>query len=71
MSETLKQLLLDPQRRPNVVNDCQQLIEDQVAAAAGIPGVAIKGGYKVVKAIKPGIIHDAVDGLLDQFVAKL
>ncbi|MEM6731939.1 MAG: hypothetical protein AAF658_10310 [Myxococcota bacterium] len=67
----LKDILAEPSRRPAVIDDCVRLIDDEVKAKSGLSGVAVKGAYSVVKAIKPGIIREAVDRLLDPFVAKL
>lgn len=67
----LRDILLEPARRPVVVNDCVQLVESEVASKGGLTGIAIKGAYAVVKAIKPGMIQDAVDHLVDDFVVRL
>ncbi|MDV6010930.1 DUF6918 family protein [Haloechinothrix sp. LS1_15] len=71
MAATLKEILLDESNRPTVVADMQQLIDDEVDSKSGMSGTAIKGGYGVVKKIKPGIIGEAVDSLLDDFTASL
>lgn len=57
--------------RKIVINDTTRLIDDEVRAKSGISGMAIKGGYKVVKKVRPGIIEDAVDHLLDEFTEAL
>lgn len=71
MAETLQELLLDPSRRPQVVIDCQQLLDSEVDGKSGFSSIAVKGAYGMVKAVRPGIIHDTVDDLLDSLVAKL
>lgn len=71
VAETLQDLLLRADKRPQVVTDCEKLIDEEVAGKSGVSGMAIKGGYSMVKKIKPGIIHDAVDSLLDDFAARL
>jgi hypothetical protein len=71
VAETLQEILLTPDRRPQVVTDCQQLLDSEVEDKGGVSGLAVKGSYGMVKKVKPGIIHDAVDGLLDDFVARL
>jgi len=73
MSEnTLTQKILgDAARRPRILDDCVRLIDDEVASKGGLSGLAIKGGYKIVCAIKPGIIREAMDHLLDDFVGRL
>ncbi|PXY31725.1 DUF6918 family protein [Prauserella muralis] len=71
MADTLKESLLDSSRRPTVVTDLQNLIDEEVAGKGGVSGTVIKTGYGAVKKIKPGIIGSAVDSLLDDFVAQL
>ncbi|OGQ82938.1 MAG: hypothetical protein A2289_16580 [Deltaproteobacteria bacterium RIFOXYA12_FULL_58_15] len=68
---TLKDIILAEGRRPLVVSDCVRLIDDEVSAKSGLTGLAVKGGYAIVKKIKPGIIPDAVEHMLDDFVDKL
>lgn len=67
----LQEILLDKSRRGQVIDDCVGLIDSEVAAKGGLGGLAVKGGYAVVKKIKPGFIRHAVDHLLDEFVAQL
>jgi hypothetical protein len=67
----LKDTLLDTGNRSAVVADCVQLVDDEVASKKGITGAIIKGGYKAFKKLKPGIVKDAVDHLLDKFVEVL
>lgn len=67
----LKDQILLPGRRGAVVDDCVALVDEQVAAKSGLSGLAIKGAYAVVKAVKPGFIREAVDHLLDEFVERL
>lgn len=64
-------ILSDAARRPRLLEDCERLIESEVAQKGGLSGLAIKGAYKVVCAVKPGIISEAMDGLLDDFVRRL
>jgi len=67
----LKSILTDPARRQLVVKDAERLLDDEVAAKSGLSGLAIKTAVKVVKGVKPGIIPDVIDGLLDDFAARL
>jgi hypothetical protein len=71
MTATLREILLEPGKRPSVIQDCVQLIDDEVRSKSGLSGIAVKGGYAMVKKIKPGIIAEAVDNMLDEFVARL
>jgi hypothetical protein len=66
---TLQELLAA--RRPAVIADCVRLVDAEVAAKSGLSGLAVKGAFAVVKKVKPGIIREAVDALLDDFVARL
>lgn len=68
---TLAERLLDPATRPDLVQACVRLIEDEVGSKGGLKGLAIKTAFKTVKAFKPGIIPDVVNVLIDEFVEKL
>lgn len=71
VAQQLKDTLLQADKRPQVVTECETLIDEEVNSKSGLTGLAVKGAYAMVKAFKPGIIHEAVDGLLDDFVARL
>jgi hypothetical protein len=68
---TLKEILLIPGTRPKVVADCARLVDEEVDSKGGLSGLAIKGAYMVVKAVKPGFIGEAIDHMLDDFVGRL
>lgn len=68
---SLTDILLVPGTRPRVVDDCVRLVDDEVASKGGLSGLAIKGAYAVVKAVKPGFISEAIDHMLDDFVRRL
>ena len=68
---TLTEILLVPGTRPKVIADSVRLIEEEVDAKGGLSGIAIKGAFMVVKAVKPGFINEAVDHMLDDFVRRL
>jgi hypothetical protein len=63
--------ILANDKRPALVADCVKLVDEEVASKSGLSGIAIKGAYGAVKAIKPGIVSEVVDGLLDDWVARL
>lgn len=72
MTDNLKKVLLDePSNRKRLLGDCVNLIDREVAAKKGLSGLAIKGGFKIVQAVKPGFIEETMDFLLDEFVAHL
>lgn len=58
-------------RKPEVVEDCLQVIDAEVADKGGLSGLAIKAGYAAVKGVKPGFIKHVVGDLLPEFAAAL
>lgn len=68
---TLAEQILTDDVRPKLLQDAEQLVESEVASKSGFSGMAIKTGYKVVKNLKPGLIPDALDNLIDKFVERL
>lgn len=68
---TLADVLLVAEKRPQVIADCCRLLDAEVASKRGVSGLAIKGGYGIVKKIKPTLITEAFDDLLDDFAARL
>src|SRR3954449_10107055 len=67
---TLLELLAAPGTRPQVIADCQRLVDEEVASK-GLTGLPIKAGYAVVKAVKPGFVPEVIDHMLDDFCGKL
>jgi hypothetical protein len=67
MAETLQEVLLAPDVRPNVVADGVTLVNEEVAEK----GLIIKGAFKTVTAFASGIIHDAVETLLPEMLVQL
>ena len=67
---TLREILSRPGARPQVVRDCEQIIDEEVSSK-GFAGLPIKAAHAVVKAIKPGFIPEVIDGLLDDFADRL
>jgi hypothetical protein len=71
MAATLQEILLAPDTRPNVIADCQTLIDQEVSDKSGISATAVKLAYKTVNTFAPGHIHHMVESLLPDMVAKL
>ena len=71
MSATLPEILLAPQTQPQVVADCQALIEQQVSDMSGISGTAIKLAYKTVNKFAADHVHHQVEALLPLMADKL
>lgn len=67
----LKALVEDPTPRRAVIMDCVAMINAEVRSHKGLAGIAVKTAYTVVKAIKPGIIAESLDSLIDDFVGQL
>jgi hypothetical protein len=68
---SLVQALNDPDKKPIVIKDCVQLIDEEVSAKSGLSGLAVKAGYAAVKGIKPGFIAEVVNKLLGEFAEQL
>lgn len=69
--KTLADYVGAPAVRERVVAECASLVDEEVKGKGGLSGVAIKGAYGTVKAIKPRFVPEVIDGLFDEWVAKL
>jgi hypothetical protein len=67
MSETLKSIITAEATRPVVVDECVDLVDQEVRNKSLI----IRGAYKTVSKIKPGFVRSAVDGLLDDWLERM
>jgi hypothetical protein len=69
----VKQLdkLTQPPLRAELIRDCALLVESEVRSKKGISGALVKAAFATVRAFKPSIVTDAMDGLLDEFIAAL
>jgi len=68
---SLADKLTQAPKRDQVVSDCVGLIDAEVRSKTGLSGIAVKGAYGVVKTVKPRFVPEVVDGMLDEWVAKL
>ena len=70
MAATLQEILLAPDTQPKVLDDCYELIQQEVSDLSGISGTAIKLGYKTVATFMPNhiryLLEQLVPGLVDQ-----
>jgi len=64
---TLVEQIGQPNKRPAVINDCVELIDNQVKQK----GFIMKSAYATIKAIKKGFVAETVDSLLDDWLGKL
>lgn len=67
---TLKEILTRPGTRPQVIADCERVVDEEVASK-GLAGIPIKAAYAVVKKVKPGFVPEVIDHMLDDFAEKL
>ena len=67
----LKNIIGEPGKRTAVIADCVDLINAEVKSKTGLGGIAVKAAFAVVKAIKPHILEESVDNMLDEFVVAL
>ena len=68
---TLNEILCTGDNRAKVVQDAARLVEDEVASKKGLSGMAVKAAFKAVKKVKPGLIPETVDHLLEEFVGRM
>lgn len=68
---SLVEVIKEPTRRRQVVDDAATLIDSEVHDKGGLSGMAIKAAYASVKALKPGMIQMSMDALLDDFSARV
>ena len=68
---TLVETLQDSQKADAVVRDGVLFIDREVRSKSGLRGLALKGGYKAVQKIKPGIIAEALGSLLPKFAPAI
>ncbi len=67
-SSHLSTLLLSPANRPELIADAHHVLNTEVASKTGLGGLALKGAYKSVSAIRPGFIEGVLGVLLDEWV---
>lgn len=60
-----------PDRRDEMVDACTRLLDEEVKKKKGVGGLAVKAGYKILRAFKPGAAREAIDTLFDDFIEAL
>lgn len=68
---SLADVLKDPSRRRQVIDDGVAVIEAEVADKGGISGMGIKAGFAVVQKIRPGFVGGALNHLMDEFAGQV
>src|SRR2546427_12693721 len=64
MAATLQEILRAPATRPQVIAECNALIEREVSEKSGGSGTAVKVGYKPANTFAPGHVRKMVGTLL-------
>jgi hypothetical protein len=71
MAATLQEMLLTPEVKPQVVADCQALVQQQLSSNSGISATALKVAYKAVTAFAPGYYQESIGVMLPQMANQL
>ena len=71
MAATLHEMLLAPDVKPQVVADCQALVERELHSKSGVSGTAIKIAYKAINAFAPGYYTQTVESMLPDLTDRL
>jgi hypothetical protein len=70
-SPNLSAVLSNPDSRRALIRDAGTMLDDEVASRGGITGLGIKAAFTMVKAIRPGIIEEVLEGLMPEFAKAL
>lgn len=71
MAATLREKLLAPDVQPQVVADCEALVNGQVSGMSGVSGTAVKLAYKAVRTYNAGHVRYMIETLLPQLADAL
>ena len=71
MAATLQEILLAPETQPQVIEDCNLLIKQEVSDMSGISGTAIKLAYKTVIAFASNHVRYLIETLLPKMAEQL
>ena len=67
----LSNAITDDSRRRRIVDDGVRVIEQEVRSKKGLSGIAVKAGFKVIRAFRPNILPMAMNELLDDFAEQI
>ena len=67
----LADIIEDKSVRANIIEECIQLIDEQMASKRGISGLALKTAYKVVNGVGPKYVSGAIGRLLPEVFKAL
>jgi len=57
--------------RNKTVDDLGSVIDAEVADQSGISGAAVKAAYAAAQKVKPGVVRNATNAMLDDFLTAL
>lgn len=57
--------------RQKTVTDLVGVIDAEVAGQSGLTGTAVKAAYAAVQKVKPNVVQNATNAMLDDFLAAL
>lgn len=67
----LAQVMLSPGIRPDVIQDCAVLLDQEIERKTGPGWVMVKGAYFVLKTVNPGLVERAINGILNEAIYKI
>lgn len=68
---TLREIVADPSKRQQIVNDAVKVIDAEVSDKSGFGGMAIKAAYSMASGVAPGIIPKVLNNMLDEMLGAL
>jgi hypothetical protein len=68
---TLQDILLTPENKPHVIDDCLTLIDQEVKGKSGISGTAVKLAYKTANTFASGYLRGMVELLAPDMIIEL
>ena len=68
---TLEEILLTPENKPHVIDDCLTLIDQEVKGKSGISGTAVKLAYKTANTFASGYLRGMVELLAPDMIIEL
>jgi len=71
MAATLQEILLAPDTQPKVLEDCYELLQQEVSDLSGVSGTAVKLAYKTVNAFASGHIRFMIGELAPGMIVQL
>jgi Family of unknown function (DUF6918) len=71
VAATLRETLLAPDVQPQVVADCETLVNGEISSMSGVSGTAVKLAYKAVRNYDAGHVHHIIETLLPNLADAL